>query len=240
MNEGELVQTGGQVAYEILRARILSGELAAHATLREQALAQELGVSRTPVREALRRLDTAGLVEFVPNRGATVLAWSREQIRETYFVRASLESRAAGLAAARIEPVDLKLLSLLIERMEQFVLSTDDVGIATLARLNAQFHHTIVVAADSAQLLALTQSVVRVPLMASTFRAAGAQYRARSNHHHRDILTALESGDCVWAEVAMRAHILAARNMVTNDTESSQAVATRPEPELAEAARFTT
>jgi len=230
-NEGELVQTGGQVAYEILRARILSGELAAHATLREQALAQELGVSRTPVREALRRLDAAGLVEFVPNRGATVLAWSCEQIRETYFVRASLESRAAGLAAARIQPTELKLLALLIERMEPFVLSTEDVGIATLARLNAQFHHTVVTAADSTQLLALTQSVVRVPMMASMFRADGAQYRARSNHQHRDILTALESGDSLWAEVSMRAHILAARNMVSREAVCTPLETTRPEPD---------
>lgn len=156
MNEGAVVQTGGHVAYEILRARILSGELAAHATLREQALARELGVSRSPVREALRRLDAAGFVQFVPNRGATVLAWSVEQMRETDFVRASLESRAAGLAAVRIRPIDLQLLSLLIERMEPFVNSTDDVGIATLGRLNAQFHHAIVTAAGSAQLLALT------------------------------------------------------------------------------------
>nr|WP_244962861.1 GntR family transcriptional regulator [Cryobacterium roopkundense] len=214
-------QTGGQAAFETLRARILSGELPAHATLREQALAEELGVSRTPVREALRRLDAAGLVEFVPNRGATVLAWTIEQMRETYFMRAALESRAAGLAAVRIEAADLQLLELLIERMEDFVLATDDAGIASLALLNAQFHQTIVVAAGSAQLLALTESVSRVPMMESRFRTHGAEYRARSNHQHRDIVSALTSGDALWAEVAMRSHILAARNMMSQSVEAS-------------------
>ncbi|WP_051973366.1 GntR family transcriptional regulator [Cryobacterium sp. MLB-32] len=211
--------TGAQVAFESLRARILSGELPAHATLREQALAEELGVSRTPVREALRRLDSAGLVEFIPNRGATVLAWTVEQMRETYFMRAALESRAAGLAAARIEAADLQLLELLIVRMDDFVQATDDAGIAALGVLNAQFHQTIVVASGSAQLLSLTESVSRVPMMESRFRANGAEHRARSNHHHRDILTALASGDALWAEVAMRSHILAARNMMSRGGE---------------------
>jgi len=215
-------QTGGQAAYESLRRRILSGELPAHATLREQALAEELGVSRTPVREALRRLDSAGLVDFVPNRGATVLAWSVEQMRETYFLRAGLESRAAGLAATLITAMDLKLLALLIENMEEFVLATDEEGISTLGRLNSQFHRIIVAASGSAQLLSLTDSVARVPQMESRFRENGSSFRAQSNHHHRDILTALMSGDSLWAEVSMRSHILAARNVMSVETREAE------------------
>ena len=97
-----MAATGGQTVFADLRARILSGELAANATLRETALAQQLRVSRAPVREALYRLDEAGLVESVPHRGATVVEWSSERNRETFFLRAALESRAAGLAAARV------------------------------------------------------------------------------------------------------------------------------------------
>ena len=206
--------TGGQTVFADLRARILSGELPANATLRETALAQQLGVSRTPVREALRRLDEAGLVEFVPNRGATVVEWSPEQIRETYFLRAALESRAAGLAAARIGPADLDRLALLIESMEEFVRATDAEGIDRLGVLNAEFHRVVVAASGSSQLMVLTGSVGRVPMMASLFRRDAAAFRAGSNHQHRDILTALRSGDTLWAEVAMRSHILAARNAV--------------------------
>ena len=102
-----MAATGGQTVFADLRARILSGELPANATLRETALAQQLRVSRAPVREALYRLDEAGLVESVPHRGATVVEWSSERNRETFFLRAALESRAAGLAAARVGPADL-------------------------------------------------------------------------------------------------------------------------------------
>lgn len=215
VTEGEGVLTGGQSAYQTLRARILSGELPANAMLREQALAEELGVSRTPIREALRRLDEAGLVEFIPNRGATVLAWSVDQMRETYFMRASLEGRAAGLAAVSIGTIALGRLAALIDEMEAFVDSSDDDGIASLARLNAEFHRIIVTAAGSKQLLAWTESVGRIPLMERNFRRHGAEFRARSNHQHRDILTALRTRDALWADVAMRSHILAARNVVS-------------------------
>jgi DNA-binding GntR family transcriptional regulator len=210
-----VASTGGETVFQALRARILSGELAANAVLREQALAEELGVSRTPVREALRRLAEGGLVTFVPNRGATVVAWTIEQVRETYFVRAGLEGRAAGLAAARITVDELAALDALIDAMEPWVGAVDDAGMAELGRLNAEFHSIVVAAARSPQLMTLTSAVVRVPLMASAFRRHGGQYRARSNHQHRDILTALRSGDAAWAEVAMRSHILAARNAVT-------------------------
>jgi DNA-binding GntR family transcriptional regulator len=210
-----VASTGGETVYLNLRARILSGQLSASTMLREQALAEELGVSRTPVREALRRLAEAGLVTFVPNRGASVVAWSIEEVRETYLVRAGLEGRAAGLAASRITVEELERLDALIDAMEPVLTADDDDGLADLSRLNAEFHRIVVAASRSAQLMALTVSVSRVPLMADAFRRCGAEYRARSNHQHRDILTALRTGDTLWAEIAMRGHILGARNAVS-------------------------
>lgn len=210
-----MASTGGETVYLALRARILSGELGADTMLREQALAAELGVSRTPVREALRRLNEAGLVTFIPNRGATVVAWTMEQVRETYVVRAGLEGRAAGLAAAGISIDELESLAGLIEAMEPVLTAADDAGLTELSRLNAEFHRIVVAASRSPQLMVLTSNVARVPLMAAAFRVHGVQYRARSNHQHRDILTALRSGDAIWAEVAMRSHILGARNAIS-------------------------
>jgi len=207
--------TGGETVFLTLRARILSGQLRAGSMLREQALAVELGVSRTPVREALRRLAEAGLVAFVPHRGATVVAWTMDQVRETYVVRAGLESRAAGLAAGLITTDELTTLAALIDTMEPFVTAVDDAGISELGRLNAEFHRIIVQASGVPQLMALTTNVARVPLMADAFRRQGVQFRARSNHQHRDILTALRTKDALWAEVAMRSHILGARNALT-------------------------
>ncbi|MDY7541693.1 MULTISPECIES: GntR family transcriptional regulator [unclassified Cryobacterium] len=216
--------TGGQAAFAYLRGRILSGEIPGNATLREQALAEELGVSRTPIREALRRLDETGLVEFVPNKGATVIAWTTEQMRETYYLRAMLESRAAGLAAVRISDGDLDRLAELIALMDDVVLAKDDAGISRLGELNAEFHRIIVTAAANAQLTRLTVSVGRVPLMAKAFRRDSGSFRAVSNHHHRDILAALRSHDALWASTSMRSHILAARNSVQSWDQGDESV----------------
>jgi DNA-binding GntR family transcriptional regulator len=215
------VLTGGELAYSALRARILANEFPANAVLREQALAEELGVSRTPVREALRRLAEAGLVEFVPNRGATVVSWTREQMAETYFVRAALESRAAGLAAPQIDDAVLSRLHELILGMDEFVNATDIDSVSELGRLNSEFHRLVVTASGSKQLMSLVATVSQVPMMIRNFKDFGSTFRSRSNHHHRDIVTALESGDTLWAEVAMRSHILAARNAVLQAPDSN-------------------
>jgi DNA-binding GntR family transcriptional regulator len=93
-----------------LQARVLSGELPSGARLRQEALAEEFGVSRTPVREALRKLQAHGLVELEPNRGALVRALSPLEIRDAYEVRAELEGLAAELAGGRIRHDQLDAL----------------------------------------------------------------------------------------------------------------------------------
>ncbi|TFC09201.1 GntR family transcriptional regulator [Cryobacterium sp. MDB2-33-2] len=206
--------TGGEAAFEYLRRRILSGEIPARAVIREQSLAEELGLSRTPVREALRRLHEARLVEFTPHRGATVVSWTKEQVRDTYVLRGDLESRAAGVAAARIDDVTLARLAELIVAMDDFVLSTDDEGVARLGELNAEFHHVVIAASGDQKLVRLINSVGRVPMMAEVFRRDGGHFRAISNHHHRDLLAALRTHDALWAEATMRAHVLGARNAI--------------------------
>src|SRR5215813_8929634 len=100
-----------------LQARVLSGELPSGTRLRQETLAEQFGVSRTPVREALRKLQASGLVELQPRRGALVRRHSACEIRDAYEVRAELESLAAGLAAERIRPEQLDRLH---EALEQF------------------------------------------------------------------------------------------------------------------------
>src|ERR1051325_1357293 len=93
-----------------LQARVLNGELASGTRLRQEALAEEFGVSRTPVREALRKLQASGLVELRPHRGALVRGLSPREIRDAYEVRAELEALAAEVAALRIRPEQLDRL----------------------------------------------------------------------------------------------------------------------------------
>lgn len=93
-----------------IQARVLSGEFASGSRLRQESLATEFGVSRTPVREALRKLQAAGIVQLEPRRGARVRGPSAREVREAYEVRAELEGLAASLAAGRIRDDELRRL----------------------------------------------------------------------------------------------------------------------------------
>jgi DNA-binding GntR family transcriptional regulator len=94
----------------LIQARVLSGEFASGSRLRQESLATEFGVSRTPVREALRKLQAAGIVQLEPRRGARVRGPSAREVREAYEVRAELEGLAAALAAQRIRDDELRRL----------------------------------------------------------------------------------------------------------------------------------
>src|SRR5580765_400001 len=93
-----------------IQARVLSGEFASGSRLRQESLAAEFGVSRTPVREALRKLQANGRVEMLPRRGALVRRPSAREVREAYEVRAELEGLAAALAATCIRDDELQRL----------------------------------------------------------------------------------------------------------------------------------
>src|SRR5215212_12069513 len=95
-----------EIAYA-LEEEIVSGQIEPGSILRQESLSEQYGVSRTPIREALRRLAALGLVQFVPNRGVRVRTLSREELREAFLVRAELESLATELAAPKMTDADL-------------------------------------------------------------------------------------------------------------------------------------
>ena len=142
-----------------IQARVLSGELASGTRLRQEALAEEFGVSRTPVREALRKLQASGLVELRPNRGALVRGLSAREIRDAYEVRAELEGLAAELAAVRIRQEQLDRLreaqALFGDALEHTVQAradsheARDEEIARWGRANDLFHQVIQEAAGN-------------------------------------------------------------------------------------------
>lgn len=195
-----------------LRMRLLSGSFPPGAWLRETALAVELGVSRTPVREAFRTLAAEGLVVLEPRRGARVVEWTADDIDETYRLRALLEGEAAALAARRARPRQIQAMHEAQDRYEA--------SIAAGARpderagCNDAFHAAVVEGSNSARLPGLLAVIASPPL---TVRALG-RYTAddvrRSVLQHRDVLTAVEVGDDQLASAAMRSHLLAARYVV--------------------------
>lgn len=192
-----------------LRDRIATGELPPGTWLREAALAEELGLSRTPVREALRTLAAEGLVELVHHRGARVLSWSADDIDETYRLRALLEGEAAGLAARRATPGDVAAMAQAQHRYEQSI--ADGSPVHERAGCNDAFHAAVLAASGSPRLPVLLGVITSAALRARAISGYADADLQRSVIQHRDVLTAVQQGDEALAVAAMRSHILAAR-----------------------------
>lgn len=198
-------------AYETLRRAILQGEFEMGARLGEVELASVLNISRTPIRDALRRLGADGLVELESNRGARVASWTPEDIDEIFVLRALLESHGAALAAPAIEDPEIDALEALCAEMEE--LGSDRSG-ARLERLNdanREFHNRILAASGSARLPGLVGSVVQMPIALQTFSRYSDEAISRSANHHRELVAAFRARNPTWASAVMHAHIMAAR-----------------------------
>jgi len=207
-------------AYEYLRSGILSGELPAGSRLREIELAERAGVSRTPVREAIRRLGAEGLVHVEPRLGAVVRAWSREEIEDIFSLRAVLEARVAARAASRASEKDVIELRRLAEQMAAMSARKAPGHRERIGRLNAQFHRKLMDVAGSERLRAMVGQLLDVPLSLRTISRYDEDALARSVNHHLEIVAAIAHRDAEWAETVMKAHVLAAWRAIASDPET--------------------
>ncbi len=206
-------------AYDQLRSAILRGELPHGERLAEEEIAENLGISRTPVREALRRLAAEGLVDVAPNRGASVARWESTDLQEIFDLRAMLESYATKRATPRRTPEVIDELTGICDEMESvFARSSNGRSLQSLATANRRFHRIIMEAAESPRLLSMIDSLTHVPVVMQTFTQYSQHALQRSLHHHREIVDAMTAGDSDWAGSIMRAHILAARYEVLGDS----------------------
>lgn len=203
--------SAAEQAYDVVRDGILDGTFELGARLPEEDLAARAGVSRTPVREALRRLAAEGFVTFIPNRGAQVASWTDADLEEIFQLRALLEGHAAELAAGRITPTQLAAMRSLADEMEHAAERATPRALDSIAELNTEFHRTILEGADSPRVQALLGSVIVMPLVHRTFHRYTTAALARSMHHHRELLAAFDAADGAWAATVMRTHVLAAR-----------------------------
>jgi DNA-binding GntR family transcriptional regulator len=182
----------------MLREMILAGDLEPREPLRQRDLASRFGVSETPVREALRRLQAEGLVDSDVHRGATVAEAERGAVEENSQIRAALEALGASLAAERITDEELDELRSLHELM-----TGSDIGDAYY-ELNRKFHFLIYESARSPLLLTLMRLLWR----SLSPGPQVARPRADSTQQHEDLLHALEKRDGVRAAALIKAHIL--------------------------------
>ncbi len=205
-----LVRNAGVVATEVIREAIIDGRLAPGERLKEEELAGELGISRTPIREALAVLQAEGLVDTAPNKGATVRAHDAEDLDDLYRLRALLEGYAASRAAAKMEPEQVAELFASCERFEALA----DGDVSPLVKENVHFHSTIVDAAASGRVAELVRKVIELPLVYRSYIWYSPEQRRISAHFHRQIAVAIEARDTDRAESLMKEHVFEARDML--------------------------
>ncbi|SAL45144.1 GntR family transcriptional regulator [Caballeronia arvi] len=201
--------------YLAIKDALASGQYGAGQYLREEQLAKGLGVSRTPVREALRKLDAEGWVETRPNYGVRVKAWTLQDAREIFEARLLVEPYLAGRAALSIGESDIARLKALADAMLAITQhpSTPESCEAWFTA-NGEFHAIITAAANNARLDRSLRSMKETPLIKWTFDTYSDEDRERSARQHFEIVLALEQRNAAWAEAVTRCHILAAEKAV--------------------------
>lgn len=199
-------------AYEAIRQGILSGAYPAGSHLTAQDLAAANGLSRTPVREAMRRLHSEGLISFIPHRGAFVAQMEERDIEKMYDLRNVLESFAAETAATEATEAQVEELERLAAEIMQAVELGTPESIDEITVLNNSFHRLIVSAAAIPRLELALASIVEVPLVRRTFRQYSVEELRRSAAQHFELVEAVRARDGAWARSVMSSHILAGRN----------------------------
>lgn len=205
--------TSSDRVYSELRKRLMSGAFLPGERLREEHLAGDLKVSRTPVRTAIQRLVKDGLVSIEEHRGAVAIGWTDRDILEAFEIRLLLEPYTAGVAAQNATPEEIAELNDLNERMEGAIHSQSDTRIETIQKLNNQFHHKLLHASHSARLRALVSGLLDMPMMIGSFYFYTDSNLLDSVEHHRRIIQALQAGNRRLAEAAMEYHLLASQRL---------------------------
>jgi len=194
---------GGGIVEQV-EALVLSGELLPGARLDERVLAQRFGVSRTPVREALRRLASGGLIELRPNRGAFVAEVTPERLEEMFVAMAEMEATCARLAAMSMTPVERRGLQRLHERMAAMAEAGE---VEAFRAANETFHAQIYAGAHNGLLEDATTTLRRrvAAYRRAQFRTAGRL--PRSHAEHEAVVKAILAGEPARAHAAMLLHV---------------------------------
>lgn len=191
-------------AYQALRDAIFDGRLVPGERIVEAEIARQMAISRAPIREAIRKLERDGLVQYLPRRGAVVVKLSRDEVRDIYYLRAHLEAYAIRLAAIRSTPADLAALEELLLRMRECAGRDDLHG---LIAADVQFHASICRASGSQRLYQFWDCLnPHIWTLLTSLKATGYT-PSQIAERHAPVLAALRARDPERAEIEVRRHI---------------------------------
>jgi len=234
--EVEIAQVGlakGMVAKELTKAEnlteqlidlIVNGDCPAGSKISEPELARRFGVSRGPLREAMMRVESLGLVERAPHVGARVVALSQEKLIEIYAVREALEGMAARLACIHITDEEINALQQLLETHQQHIEQVDGVSYFH-QQGDFDFHYRIIKASHNSKLISLLCDELYHLLRMYRYQSQRAHLRpeqALLEHFH--LLSALRDRDGELAEMLMRRHIMRSRLLVEQQLKDDKEI----------------
>jgi DNA-binding GntR family transcriptional regulator len=205
--------------YQSLRHALLHGELPPGTRMVESVIAEQLGVSRTPVREALNRLTVEGWLISRRNKGVVVAGVQPEDVEERYSLRGVLEAYAAGIAATRMPEDEIARLHSVCDAAEA---TLPDDNVTEFARLNDEFHLGVIRAAGNATLLTIWRQFLH-PAPHGYVALGNREMRRRFLTGHREVLKAIAARDAEGARDAMQAHLHYAMETYLGDDETQEA-----------------
>jgi len=204
------------LAYETIRAKILSGALAPMTQLKEEELAEMCGVSRTPIRDALRRLEAEMLVRRTDTQRTFVPDWSPDEVEEIFTLRVLLESHAASRAARFVTAEEIETLRGYNDLIGRAI-ERPDFDSYTFVENNRLFHNLILSIAKSDRLAKMRGMIVEQGILHRTARQYDRVGLRRSHADHEELLLAFEARDEGWASAIMTGHILRAYHVTVRE-----------------------
>ncbi len=203
----------GQHVFENLKQAIIRGDIAPGNRLVESRIAATMDISRTPVREAIHKLEREGLIEKLPKGGFSVLGLSRENIEETFGIRRVLESYAARLAAEKHREEDLFPLD---KKIREFQQCLDNGQVEDLAKINTEFHNLLYALSQSPKLIKMISDLMDQIYRFRKILMKVEDMPRAGNEDHRLMLRAIRDRDLDRVESLVKEHILRGQRAVLN------------------------
>jgi DNA-binding GntR family transcriptional regulator len=204
----------GEHVFESLKQAIIQGNITAGEWLVESHIAETLGISRTPVREAIHKLEREGLIERQPRGGFTVLGLDRNDIEETFGIRSVLEGYAARLAAEKHKKEELEPLE---EKVKEFQEALDRKKMNDLPVINTEFHDLLYALSKSPKLISIINGLRDQIYRYRKMNLAEEKFATTSNQDHIQMLQSIRKRNAESAERLTREHIMRGREIVLKE-----------------------
>jgi len=207
----------GQHVFENLKQAVIKGKIIPGSRLIESRLAETLGISRTPVREAIHKLEREGYLKKLPRGGFTVLGFSREDIEETFGIRSILESYAARLAAIKHQEAELKPLE---DKIKAYQKCLDKNDLDPLLKINTEFHELLYALSRSPRLVKMINDLKDQIYRYRKVILKNEKLARISNEDHKRMLEYIRRRDAEGVEKLVRDHLIRGQKAVLNQIDT--------------------